>query len=296
MRTIKNLKKIITEPRVKRVAINIMQPEQSQLGKRSTYITQYQPDLLFPILRKKKRDEIEVPTPLPFKGYDAWNAYELSWLNVKGKPMVAMGTIIIPAQSPFLMESKSLKLYFNSFNQTHFSHITQVENIIAADLSNATGTTVSVNLTPLNQAGVFSEIASLSGDCIDDLDINVTQYTPQPQLLKTEKIHVTETLHSHLLKSNCLVTGQPDWGSIEITYSGSKIDRVHLLQYLIGFRQHNEFHEQCIERIFMDIQRHCRPTSLTVYARYTRRGGIDINPLRTNANIMTIKNSRLVRQ
>ncbi len=273
-----------------------MLPENSPLGRQSAYIEHYQPELLFPILRKIKRDEINVPAELPFYGYDLWNAYEVSWLNTKGKPIVAIATISLPANSPYLIESKSLKLYFNSFNQTQFTHLTSVENTIAADLSHATQSHVTVQLTPLHLAHTHQSIHSLPGICLDDLDITIDNYQLYSPNLSIEKKTTTETLHSHLLKSNCLVTGQPDWGSVIIFYSGNKINHESLLKYLIGFRQHNEFHEQCVERIFMDIQRTCKPTKLTVYARYTRRGGIDINPYRSSEKNYTISNPRLVRQ
>ena len=270
-----------------------MHPNNSPLGKRSAYIDHYMPDLLFPILRKTKRDEIGVTNPLPFFGYDVWNAYEVSWLNANGKPIVAMAEIIFPASSDFLIESKSLKLYLNSFNQTQFENEAIVANHLVADLSQATLSTVAVKLITHNQ---IESLGHLNGDCIDHLDIAVDIYQPQPELLKTENHSVTETVHSHLLKSNCLVTAQPDWGSIEIAYTGKKILAESLLKYIVSFRNHNEFHEQCIERIFMDIMARCQPIELTVYGRYTRRGGLDINPYRSTNADYPIRNTRLARQ
>lgn len=268
----------------------------SALGKKSAYIEHYQPELLYPIPRKTKRDELCITEPLPFNGYDLWNAYEISWLNDKGKPVVALAVIIVPANSPCLIESKSLKLYFNSFNQSVFSDQRAVEQIMSADLSQAAGAPVDITLSAIDQADQHFGITTLSSRCIDDLDIQVQEYKPEIHLLSTEKTSTTESIHSHLLKSNCLVTGQPDWGTVQITYSGQKINHEGLLHYLIGFRQHNEFHEQCVERIFIDIMRQCQPKKLSVYARYTRRGGIDINPYRTTEKNHTIENPRLVRQ
>lgn len=270
--------------------------EHSPLGKRSNYVDQYTPSLLFPIARKTKRDEIHVGIPLPFYGYDLWNAYEISWLNTKGKPMVAIAQIIVPADSTHIVESKSLKLYFNSFNQTHFQSAEEVKNNIQKDLSAATQSTVTVQLSEVN-ADRSDFFKKLAGICLDDLDIQIDTYTPRPELLTANKNQIVmETLHSHLLKSNCLVTHQPDWGSIEISYTGPKINHDNLLKYLVSLRSHNEFHEQCVERIFMNILNRCEPTALTVYARYTRRGGLDINPFRTTNPQFSIHNPRLIRQ
>lgn len=266
----------------------------SPLGKKSTYINEYAPDLLFPIARKIKRDEISVPTPLPFYGYDLWNAFEISWLNTKGKPVVALAEIIFPVTSEFLIESKSLKLYFNSFNQSRFENEKIAEHIIAHDLSNVSKSVVTVKITDINNDS--APIDKLKGICLDDLDVEINTYQPHADLLFTENNHTNETLHTHLLKSNCLVTHQPDWGSVEINYSGATINHEGLLKYIISFRDHHEFHEQCVERIFMDIHTQCQPTELTVYARYTRRGGLDINPFRSTNPEYIIRNPRLIRQ
>ena len=271
-----------------------MTPEHSPLGKSSAYVDLYTPDLLFPIPRKAKRDEIGVPDALPFHGYDIWNAYEISWLNQKGKPIVATAEIVIPANSACIIESKSFKLYLNSFNNTHFDSEERVRNHLIEDLSRAAGATVSVTFISLSvENAAFS---ALNGTYLDNIDVTVHEYTTNPALLSTEHIVISETVHSHLLKSNCLVTGQPDWGSVEIDYTGQKINHEGLLRYLISFRNHNEFHEQCVERIFMDIMRQCNPTELTVYARYTRRGGLDINPFRSTQPYQVTRNPRLLRQ
>ncbi len=267
------------------------------LGKHSVYKTEYDPDLLCPFPRQIKRDVIGVTGDLPFGGYDIWNAFELSWLNLKGKPVVAIGEFHIPCESPNLIESKSFKLYLNSFNQTRFAAFEQVEERMIADLSAAAGAKVRVRLLDSDQF-ITEQILSLPGICIDDLDIEINEYSLDPSLLEDAtdpQQLVTEELHSHLLKSNCLVTSQPDWGSVLIRYHGSRIEREPLLRYLISFRQHNEFHEQCVERIFVDLMRYCRPEKLTVYARYTRRGGLDINPFRSNFETR-IANLRLARQ
>lgn len=267
----------------------------SPLGKKTTYASQYQPDLLFQIPRQINRQEIGISQTLPFKGNDVWNAYELSWLNPKGKPMVAVGEFIIPCESPNLVESKSIKLYLNSFTNTKFDSIEQVRQIIQKDLSEASHADVKVTLIATDQ---FPEmmIKKFSGINLDHLDVTCDQYAIHPAYLSTEEKIVSEILYSDLLKSNCLITGQPDWASIQIHYSGKKINHAGLLKYLISFRNHNEFHEPCVERIFMDIMRHCQPQSLSIEARYTRRGGLDINPYRSTDSHFSPNNIRLCRQ
>ncbi|SDZ78995.1 7-cyano-7-deazaguanine reductase [Desulfuromusa kysingii] len=267
------------------------------LGEKTAYKAEYDPALLCPFPRQIKRDEIGVAEDLPFSGYDIWNAFELSWLNLKGKPVVAMGEFHIPCESPNLVESKSFKLYLNSFNQTCFSGFEQVEALLVKDLCDVCGAPILVRLFDSRQFDT-AKLQSFPGTCIDGLDIEVKGYSLNPALLKNatdSECRVEEELYSHLLKSNCLVTNQPDWGSVLIRYCGRKIDQESLLRYLISFRQHNEFHEQCVERIFMDLMRHCQPERLTVYARYTRRGGLDINPFRSNYEDK-IENLRLARQ
>lgn len=258
-------------------------PEQSQLGKTSAYKTEYDATLLFPIPRAGKREEIGIGSTLPFFGVDIWNAYEVSWLNLRGKPQVAIATVTAPADSPNIVESKSFKLYLNSFNQTRLAGPDALVSLLQTDLSAGFGAPVYVSLTLPEQFAQL-RMQELDGVLLDRLDIDVDSYSPAPELLHAdhEAAPVEETLVSHLLKSNCLVTGQPDWGSVQIRYVGAAIDQEALLRYLIGFRNHNEFHEQCVERIFVDIMRHCKPQKLAVYARYTRRGGLDINPWRSN--------------
>ncbi|UJB34184.1 NADPH-dependent 7-cyano-7-deazaguanine reductase QueF [Chromobacterium sp. Beijing] len=274
-----------------------MSPEQSPLGKTVSYQDHYDPHLLFPIPRQAKRDEIGVDAAaLPFAGVDIWTGFELSWLNARGKPQVGIAAFRIPADSPNLIESKSFKLYLNSYNQTRMAGLDALRRQLAADLSAAAGKPIGVDIMLPQQFG-GETVAELAGDCIDDLDIEVDNYAPCPQILRADAGDiVSETLCSHLLKSNCLVTGQPDWGSVQIRYTGPRLDREALLRYLIGFRQHNEFHEQCVERIFTDLLRACAPSRLTVYARYTRRGGLDINPFRSNCGEMPVGNTRTARQ
>lgn len=253
----------------------------SPLGKQSPYIATYTPELLFPILRQRKREEIGVPHSLPFHGIDIWNGYELSWLNLQGKPQVAVAEFIIPCTSPYLIESKSFKLYLNSLNQSKFASADALKLILEQDLSRAADAPVKVKLI-LPQQFARLQMAEPSGTCLDELDVSIDTYEVAPQFLKHNSMHVEERLYSNLLKSNCLVTGQPDWGTVWIHYAGPKIDHAGLLKYIVSFRNHIEFHEQCVERIYMDITRHCQPKHLAVYARYTRRGGLDINPYRSN--------------
>ncbi|MEH6453515.1 MAG: NADPH-dependent 7-cyano-7-deazaguanine reductase QueF [Psychromonas sp.] len=268
------------------------------LGKSTEYKSIYDADLLQVVPRSLNRDELKLSADnLPFYGVDLWNIYELSWLNKKGKPVVATGIIKVPFDSDNLIESKSFKLYLNSFNQTKFDSVADVHKVLSADLSKCANKKVHVELnTDLDQFA--DKLGTFNGECLDDLDIEVDNYQFTVDYLQDlcSEQQVTETLYSHLLKSNCLITSQPDWGSVEISYSGKRIDREKLLRYLISFRQHNEFHEQCVERIYCDIMKFGQIDSLSVYARYTRRGGLDINPFRTTSNQNDVNNIRLLRQ
>ena len=256
--------------------------EASLLGQAVAYRDTYAPELLFPIERQLKRDELGIAAgALPFVGEDLWNAYELSWLDARGKPVVALGEFRVPAASPRLIESKSLKLYLNAFNQQRMVSVDEVQSRIAADLSAAAGAEVGVVLMPL-ATRPQRRSAYPQGECLDALDIAIDTYQPAPELLRAQGAVVEETLYSHLLKSNCLVTGQPDWGMLVVRYRGPAIDREGLLRYVVSFRAHNEFHEQCVERVFCDLMARCRPQELAVWARYTRRGGLDINPFRAS--------------
>ena len=249
------------------------------LGKKSEYQTTYTPSLLDAIPRKLGRNEININDELPFMGFDLWTAFEISWLNEKGKPETSIAEIKVPCTSPNLIESKSLKLYLNSFNQTKVESKQQVKEMIEQDLSNITKSNVTLIMNEIEQ-----KIQKPCGSCIDDVDIEVTNYNFNPSLLEKSTLdkNVNEILYSKLLKSNCLVTNQPDWGTVFIKYSGKEIIKENLLRYIISFRLHNEFHEQCVERIFCDIKKYCKPDKLTVFARYTRRGGLDINPFRSD--------------
>lgn len=271
---------------------------ESELGKKSDYDSTYNPSRLYPIPRVGKRQEIGIDSAhLPFVGFDCWNHYEVSWLNEKGKPMVGIAEIFYDCHSPNIIESKSLKLYFNSFNNTKIKNSDLLENTIKKDLEERVEAPVLVTIYNLDQAKQLTVTQKLQGECIDHLDVECSVYLVNPSFLSVHDVIVEEILYSDLLKSNCLVTNQPDWGSVQIAYKGNQINREGLLKYLISFRNHNEFHEQCIERIFMDIMNYCKPEALTIYGRYTRRGGLDINPYRTTKNNNFDKNNiRLVRQ
>lgn len=268
------------------------------LGKKSEYCCTYQPSLLFAITRLGKRSELGIVGELPFFGEDIWNAYEISWLNSFGLPQVAIGEFRVPSTTPHIVESKSLKLYLNSFNQTTFNSLCQVEETIQRDLSRLVGSPIGVQLRKLDKARAINQ---LNAQCIDSVDVVINQYDYDATLLKVTDTQsgkqnvVEESLCSHLLKSNCLITNQPDWASVLIQYKGVKISHRSILKYLVSFRTHNEFHEQCVERIFCDLTERCKPQQLTVYARYTRRGGLDINPWRSNC-VESMENIRLSRQ
>ena len=265
----------------------------SPLGKETVYANQYDSSLLYPIERDINWQARGVDrTTLPFFGEDIWNSYEISWLNAKGKPVVALAEFHIPATSTHIIESKSFKLYLNSYNLTRFNDAAQVVAQMEKDLSKAAGGDVRVLLTSPQSAVA---VENFIGDCIDELDIEVSHYEPAPELLSSKGEVVSEALVSHLLKSNCPVTGQPDWASVQITYTGPKIDHEGLLGYLISYREHGDFHEQCVETIFMDIWQQCKPEQLSVYARYVRRGGLDINPFRSSKDERPA-NMRLSRQ
>jgi 7-cyano-7-deazaguanine reductase len=278
-------------------------PEHSQLGKPVPYTDQYDSSLLFPISREPQRAELGLHGAMPFFGADLWTAFELSWLTPRGKPQVAMAHITVPCETPNLVESKSFKLYINSFSNSSFASADEVRARIRADVSEAvwrgaaSQSTVGVRLL-LPDEFDREPVRELDGLSLDRLDIECTHYTPAPELLTAAvgEQPVEEVLTSNLLKSNCPVTGQPDWGSVQIRYSGPQIDQGGLLRYLVSFRNHNEFHEHCVERIFVDLWQRCKPIKLAVYARYTRRGGLDINPFRTSHPMAVPPNVRTARQ
>ncbi|MFZ9296694.1 MAG: NADPH-dependent 7-cyano-7-deazaguanine reductase QueF [Hylemonella sp.] len=278
-------------------------PQGSLLGQAVAYADQYDPTLLYPMSRLPKRQEIGVPATLPFMGADLWTAYELSWLNARGKPQVALAHITVPCETPNIIESKSLKLYLNSFNNTRFSDNAAVVARLRADLSEAvwrgSKKTGSIGIKFLSPEQFDQQsVQELDGLNLDRLDIECDRFQPSSELLRAafDEQPVSEVLTSQLLKSNCLVTGQPDWASLQISYSGPQIDQAGLLQYIVSFRNHNEFHEQCVERIYLDIWTRCKPAKLVIYARYTRRGGVDINPFRTSHPLALPMNVRTARQ
>ncbi|MGR3808287.1 7-cyano-7-deazaguanine reductase [Pasteurella testudinis DSM 23072] len=277
--------------------------DQLTLGKHTDYRSEYDPSLLQAVPRKLNRDALGISQRQPFSsGADIWTLYELSWLNQNGLPQVAIADVYLDFRSVNLIESKSFKLYLNSFNQSRFSDWQTVESTLQRDLAHCADGEVKVRLHRLDDYR-HQTIAAFDGDCIDQQDIEITDYEFNPDWLQhctatatgktAECVH--ETLVSHLLKSNCLITSQPDWGSVQIEYRGAKINREALLRYLVSFRQHNEFHEQCVERIFCDLMHYAKPEKLKVYARYTRRGGLDINPYRANYPFEA-ENQRLARQ
>ena len=273
------------------------------LGQTTEYSSEYNPKLLQAVPRSLNRDDLALSNDnLPFYGEDVWYGYELSWLTPSGKPVVAVAEFRFPCTSVNIVESKSFKLYLNSFNQSRFDSWQQVQETLVSDLSALVEAPAKVTLSKVDDCPALA-IAALEGQCIDDIDITIYDYQFNPEHLaesapsqnEQDSAVVEQTLVSHLLKSNCLITNQPDWASVYISYRGTEINQQALLKYLISFRQHNEFHEQCVERIFCDIQKYCQPQQLTVYARYTRRGGLDINPFRSTENI-SAPNARGLRQ
>lgn len=275
----------------------------SPLGQATQYVDQYDASLLFPIPRAAQREKLGVSQRLPFLGADLWSAFELSWLNARGKPQVALVHITVPCESVNIIESKSLKLYLGSFSNTRFGDVAEVQARLRADLTAAAwrgGVVLSSVGVKLIAAELFDQepIHELDGLSLDRLDLDCDAYTPAPELLTSvlDEAPVSEVLTSHLLKSNCPVTGQPDWGSVQISYFGPQIDQAGLLRYIVSFRNHNGFHEDCVERMFIDIMARCQPHKLAVYARYTRRGGLDINPFRTSFPQALPPNVRTARQ
>ncbi|WP_295519284.1 NADPH-dependent 7-cyano-7-deazaguanine reductase QueF [uncultured Pseudomonas sp.] len=271
--------------------------ELSPLGKSTEYVSHYEPALLYPIPRAPKWAELGLnAAALPFCGVDVWTCYELSWLLPSGKPVVAIAEFAIPAASPNIIESKSFKLYLNSLNQSVFASWAELEAILVRDLSAAAGAPVGVTLLSLDDWAARG-IQRPAGQCIDDLDITVDRYAePQVQTLAVGEARNSQRFFSHLLKSNCPVTGQPDWGTVVVEYeAGLALDPASLLRYLVAFRQHADFHEQCVECIYLDLWQVLEPARLTVFARYVRRGGLDINPYRSSDDIQP-GSERYVRQ
>lgn len=249
------------------------------LGKHTPVVQEYSPQLLFPIPRSEGRDRLGLAEPVPFFGVDIWHAYEMSWLDAGAKPVVRVGRFAIPASSPNMVESKSFKLYLNSLNSTRFASDGEAQATIITDISAVAGAPVKLELYDVADprlAGI-----RLDGLCLDDLDVTVQEGEPDAASLSAVGEPVEERLYSHLLRSLCPVTGQPDWATVWIHYCGRSIAHGTLLKYIIAYRQHQEFHEQCVERMFRDISAHCKPETLHIQAFYTRRGGLDINPFRS---------------
>lgn len=272
-----------------------MKDRKLPLGEDTGYPHNYAPDLLFPIARAESREALGLLGELPFRGVDIWNAWELTWLGEGDLPAIATAEIVVPADSPHIVESKSLKLYLNSFAMSRFATPADAEATIASDLSACVGCDVRVIVSPL--ASTESRpVSRLAGTCLDAMDVSCKEWHVKPDLLRADShTIVTEDLHSHLLRSLCPVTSQPDIGSLQISYRGPKIDRASLLRYIVSYRQHSDFHESCVERMFLDLMSRCEPEALTVHARYQRRGGLDINPFRSNTKERPI-NLRLWRQ
>ncbi len=264
-------------------------------GQQSAFPDEYSPDLLVAIARAENRAVLGLEARLPFQGVDIWNAWELTWLTSTGKPGVATVEVRVPAQSPNIIESKSLKLYLNSFAMSRYDTAEEVRSRISSDLSRCAGAAIEVSLLD-TAANDGAGSATLPGDCLDDLDVDCSAWDVDAELLQADEDDcVSESLHSHLLRSLCPVTSQPDFGSVLIRYEGPRIERASLLRYIVSFRQHHDFHEACVERMFLDIKKRCGPAKLTVYARYQRRGGIDINPFRSDFE-SEAPNTRLWRQ
>jgi 7-cyano-7-deazaguanine reductase len=265
------------------------------LGRESAYPRSYAPDALFAIARAESRGALGLSGDLPFSGVDVWNAWELTWLGRGGLPQVATASIVVPADSPNIIESKSLKLYLNSFAMSEFQSAESLRAVIEKDLGRCAGSPVGVYVTPIPDTEA-RPVSRLAGTLLDTLDVTCSEWQVNPRLLSAEPgATVTEDVHTHLLRSLCPVTGQPDTGSLQISYRGAPVDHAGLLRYIVSYREHNDFHESCIERMFVDLMAQCAPQELSIHARYQRRGGIDINPFRSTV-ASSPRNLRLWRQ
>ena len=269
--------------------------DHSPLGHATDYPDRYAPDALFAVARAPQREALGITGALPFSGSDTWTAYELTWLGRGGKPQIALATIEVPIESTSIVESKSMRLYLGSFAQTEWRNVDEIAATIGADLSRVASAAVAVVLTGPERMGGLA-IRELQGESLDAIDVICDRYEVDPSSLDARGEEVAETLVTQLFRSVCPVTGQPDIASVQIAYRGPRIDRAGLLRYLVSYRRHPGFHEHCVERIFVDVARACRCTALSVYARFTRRGGIEINPFRSNAGVPTPPNVRTPRQ
>jgi len=275
-----------------------MQHEDSiLLGKTVAACKHYAPSVLYPVARQLGRELLGVASaPLPFFGVDIWHGYELSWLDARGKPVVGLGRFSVPCDSPNIVESKSFKLYLNSLNYTRFETTALLTQVLERDLGAVAGAPIGVEILALDRATSLMSVP-LEGVLLDDLPISVECFEYDPSILRfaPESPVVDERLVSHLFRSNCPVTGQPDWASVRVSYRGPAASPESVLAYLLSFRDHQEFHEQCVERIFMDFRHHLAPASLCVEAFFTRRGGLDINPIRSTCPVSPAP-MRLIRQ
>ena len=267
----------------------------SPLGKPTEYPDRYTPSLLFSFARGEQRRQLGISGTPPFTGADLWTAYEITWLDRSGKPQLAIGELRVPADSPSIVESKSLKLYLGSFAQEPLRSIDELRQKLAEDLKRACGTEVGVTLNAAQVLGQL-HVAELPGESLDSVVTAISAYAPSPEALSASGSEAEETLRSALFRVNCPVTGQPDYADVMLRYRGQRIDREGLLRYLVSYRRHALFHESCVERIFMDVRSRCRPRALTVYARFLRRGGIDINPFRSNFESAPACSERTLRQ
>jgi 7-cyano-7-deazaguanine reductase len=265
------------------------------LGENTGYPDNYAPELLYAIPRAQSRAALGLTDGLPFHGVDIWNAWELTWLGHGGLPAVATAEITVPADSPCIVESKSLKLYLNSLSMSEFASPVEVAETIARDLCTCAGSHTNVDVT-LIASSEARPVSRLAGRCLDSMHVTCDTWKVDADLLLADTgTIVTEDLHTHLLRSLCPVTSQPDIGSLQISYRGPKIDRASLLRYIVSYRRHSDFHEACVERMFVDLMSRCALESLSIHARYQRRGGLDINPFRSNYEERP-RNLRLWRQ
>jgi len=267
----------------------------SPLGHATGYPDAYDPAQLFTVPRAPQRAALGLTGALPFSGSDVWTAYELTWLDSRGKPAIAIATIEVPAESPSIVESKSMKLYLGSFAQSSYALPENVATMIARDLAAAVGARVRISLRDPTDFGA-ERFAELEGESLDGLALDCSAYEVDPTSLVVGNKRAGEALTTNLFRSVCPITGQPDIASVRIAYRGPRIERAGLLRYLVSYRRHTGFHEHCIERMFVDIAARCRTERLTVHARFTRRGGIDINPFRTDAASPPPQNVRTARQ
>ena len=265
------------------------------LGRPAGHPDRYAPSLLYAVPRQPQRAALGLAARLPFTGVDVWTAYELTWLDAMGKPQVALATLEIPAESPSLVESKSMKLYLGSFAQTNFAGMTEVSAAIERDVSAVTGAKVGVTLRG-PAAFDAQTIRELAGESLDSLTVPCDTYDVEPGFLEAGGERVEETVTTRLFRSVCPVTSQPDIASVQVAYRGPRLDREGLLRYLVSYRCHAGFHEHCVERIYVDVAARCGCEQLSVLARFTRRGGLDINPFRTNAGATAPANVRTARQ